>query len=120
MLFLKSTSVTLAPGIYAVDVAAKPPGKTYGVFIAVDAENPPQELMAAIEALGFKKTVASPYIHSDGSKVLDLHYQKSGTDIFQGWKDSERTENLQAIEKIFSALDIAIKPRVMTLAEAFA
>ena len=49
MLFLKSTSVSVAPGIFAVDVAAKPPGKTFGVFVAVAADNPPQDLLAAIE-----------------------------------------------------------------------
>jgi hypothetical protein len=118
MLFLKSTSVTVAPGIFAVDVAAKPPGKTFGIFIAVDAEHPPQELIAAIEALGFKKTVI-PYTHGDGRKVIDLHFHKVGTDIFQGWKDSEREENLQALQNLFTPLKIELKPRVMTLAEAF-
>jgi hypothetical protein len=37
MLFLKSTSVSVAPG------------KTFGVFVAVAADNPPQDLLAAIE-----------------------------------------------------------------------
>lgn len=119
MLFLKSTSATISPGIFAVDVAAKPPGKTFGIFIAVDADHPPQDLIAAIEGLGFKKTVVSPYTHNDGKKVIDFHFQKSGTDMFQGWKDSEREENLQALQKLFSPLDIELKPRVMTPTEAF-
>jgi hypothetical protein len=32
-LFLESTLVSVAPGIFAVDVAAKPPGKTFGVLV---------------------------------------------------------------------------------------
>ena len=119
MLFLKSTSLSVAPGIFAVDVAAKPPGKTFGVFIAVAADNPPQDLIAAIEGLGFKKTVVKPYTHNDGMKVIDFHFQKSGTDIFQGWKDSERVENLQALQLLFTPLKIELKPRVMTPTEAF-
>ena len=45
MLFLKSTSVTKAPGIYDVDIAAKPPGKTFGVFIATDPDHPPTAVL---------------------------------------------------------------------------
>ena len=48
MLFLKSTSVTKAPGIYEVDVAAKPPGKTFGIFMATDPDNPPNAVLAAL------------------------------------------------------------------------
>ncbi len=120
MLYLKSTTVTKAPGIYEVDVAAKPPGKTYGIFMAVDPENPPTELLAALEAFDFKNTYQSRYTHKDKGKVLDLHFQKNGTDLFQGWKDAEREENMKEIERLFAALGITIVPRVMTLAEAYA
>jgi hypothetical protein len=119
MLFLKTTLVTAGPGVYMVDIAAKPPGKTFGVYMAVDADNPPQELISAIEALGFKRKLASPYTHNDGTKVLDLHYHKTGTDIFEGWTLPERDANLQALETLFAAVKITIQPRVMTLAEAF-
>jgi hypothetical protein len=119
MLFLRSTSSSIAPGIFAVDVAAKPPGKTFGIYIAVDADYPPQDLLGAIEGLGFKKTVVSPYIHNDGRKVIDFHFQKAGTDIFQGWKESEREENLRALQTLFTPLKIELKPRVMTTTEAF-
>ena len=53
MLFLKSTTVTKAPGIYEVDIAAKPPGKTYGVFMATDPDNQPTEVLAALAAVGW-------------------------------------------------------------------
>ena len=72
MLFLKSTSVTKAPGIYDVDVAAKPPGKTYGVFMATDPDNPPQAVLAALTELGFHNTYRQAYTHKDKGKVLDL------------------------------------------------
>lgn len=119
MLFIKSTTKTIAPSIYAVDVAAKPPGKTYEIFLAVDADNEPAQFLQAIEALGFVRALASTYTHSDGKKVLDLHYRKSGTDIFDGWKDSERELNLKGIEEIFTSHGLEMKPRVMSLAEAF-
>jgi hypothetical protein len=89
MLFLKSTSVTKAPGIYEVDVAAKPPGKTFGVFLATDPDNPPQAVLAALAELGFKNTYQKNYVHKDKGKVLDLHFQKDGTDLFKGWKTEE-------------------------------
>ena len=119
MLFLRNTSATVAPGIFAVDVAAKPPGKTFGLYIAVDADQPPQDLIVAIESLGFKRKLMSPYTHHDGRKVIDLHFEKIGSDIFQGWKDNEREENLQALQALFSPLSIVLKPRVMTPTEAF-
>ena len=56
MLFLKTTSVTKAPGIYEVDIAAKPPGKTFGIFMATDPDNPPASVLAALETLGFQNT----------------------------------------------------------------
>lgn len=120
MLFLKSTVAPLAPGLYLVDVAAKPPGRTFGVYLAIDADHPPQDLLNAIEAMGFKKMVASPYTHQDGKKVIDLHYAKIGTDIFDGWTLAEKEANLKAIEELFGKLNVTIHPRVMTLAEAFA
>jgi hypothetical protein len=120
MLFLKSTAAPLATGLYLVDIAAKPPGKTFGVYLAVDGQNPPQELLNAIEGLGFKQTLSSPYVHQDGKKVMDVHYQKKGTDIFDGWTVAEREENIKALESVFSGLNVKINPRVMSLAEAFA
>lgn len=118
MLLLKSTLVKKAPGIYEVDVAARPPGKTYGVYMAVDPDNQPKELIDGLLALNFKNTHHSPYVHKDKGKVMDLHFQKAGTDIFEGWKDAERTENLAAIASLFAAAGIAVTPRVMTFAEA--
>ncbi len=119
MIFIKSTSKPVAPGIYAVDVAAKPPGKTFDVFLAVDDDNPPKEVIAAIEGLGFKTAHRSPYKHVDGKNILDLHFRKSGSDIFEGWTDAEREANLSDIGKIFSALSVTITPRVMKMTEAF-
>ncbi len=119
MLFLKNTGATVGPGIFMVDIAAKPPGRTFGVFIAVDAENPPTALLNAVEALGFKRTLSSPYTHQDGKKVLDLHYHKPGTDLFNGWTVAERDTNLEEIASLFATSDIKVTPRVMTLAEAF-
>lgn len=120
MLFLKSTAVSKAPGIYDVDVAAKPPGKTFGVFMATDPDNPPAAVLAALEQLGFKNTHRQAYTHKDKGKVLDLHFQKDGTDLFNGWKAEENTANLAAIDAIFSAVGITVTPRVMSLAEAYA
>ena len=120
MLFLKSTSVTKAPGIYEVDIAAKPPGKTFGVFLATDPDNPPSEVLAALEAMGFSNTYRQAYTHKDRGKVLDLHFQKNGTDLFNGWKTEECEANMAAITALFEGIGVTITPRVMTLAEAYA
>ena len=120
MLFLKSTSVTKAPGIYEVDIAAKPPGKTFGVYMATDPDNPPTSVLEALAAGGFKQVHSSGYTHKDRGKVLDLHFQKDGTDIFKGWKTDECTHNLAAITALFQEHGIAIAPRVMSMAEAYA
>jgi hypothetical protein len=120
MLFLKSTSVTKAPGIYEVDIAAKPPGKTFGIFMATDPDNPPAAVLAALEEMGFQNTYKSAYTHKDKGKVLDLHFQKDGTDLFKGWKTEEATANLAAIHTLFGNIGIQVNPRVMTLAEAYA
>lgn len=120
MLFLKSTSTTKAPGIYEVDIAAKPPGKTFGIFMATDPDNPPEAILTALKDMGFHNTYRQSYTHKDKGKVLDLHFQKPGTDLFQGWKSEECTANLAEIEKLFHSVGIAVTPRVMTLAEAYA
>jgi hypothetical protein len=120
MLFLKSTSVTKAPGIYEVDVAAKPPGKTFGVFLATDPDNPPRAVLTALAELGFETTYQQNYVHKDKGKVLDLHFQKNGTDLFNGWKSEECAANLAAIDTLFGNVGIKITPRVMSLAEAYA
>jgi hypothetical protein len=120
MLFLKSTTVTKAPGIYDVDVAAKPPGKTFGVFLATDPENPPNAVLTALGELGFQNIYQQNYVHRDKGKVLDLHFQKDGTDLFNGWKAEECSSNLAAIDTLFGNVGITITPRVMSLAEAYA
>ena len=120
MLFLKNTTATKAPGIYEVDIAAKPPGKTFGVFIATDPDNEPKEVLAALEEMGFQSTYRHSYVHNkDSGKVLDLHFQKDGTDLFKGWKSEESVANLAAIEALFAGVGIKIAPRVMSLAEAY-
>jgi hypothetical protein len=120
MLFLKSTSVTKAPGIYEVDVAAKPPGKTFGIFMATDPANPPSAVLAALAEMGFQNTYQQSYTHKDKGKVLDMHFQKNGSDLFHGWKSEECTANLAAIDALFGTHGIKVTPRVMTLAEAYA
>lgn len=119
MLFLKSTSVTKAPGIYEVDVAAKPPGRTFGVYLATNPDAPPQSVLAGLEQMGFKVVYQQGYVHSDHGKVLDLHFQKDGTDLFNGWTADESKANLAALEALFGQVGISLKPRVMSLAEAF-
>lgn len=119
MLFLKSTSAPVAPGVYTVDVAAKPPGKTFMIYAALDATDLPTSFIEAIEGMGFKQVLSKPYTHHDGKKIVDLHFQKGGTDIFEGWTDTERESNLKKMEEVFGSLDIKVTPRVMSLAEAF-
>jgi hypothetical protein len=120
MLFLKSTNTSKAPGVYEVDIAAKPPGKTFGVYIATNADQPPAALLAALTGLGFEQVHQKGYKHRDGGKVLDVHYEKKGTDLFDGWTTGESTANLDAITQLFSQHGIAITPRVMSLSEAYA
>lgn len=120
MLFLKSTNVTKAPGIYEVDVAAKPPGKTFGIFMATDPDKQPVEVLAKLKEMGFENTYNSAYTHKDRGKVLDLHFQKDGTDLFKGWKTEECAANLAAIDALFADIGITVVPRVMSLAEAYA
>ena len=120
MLFLKTTAAMKAPGIYEVDVAAKPPGKTYGVYLATDPDNPPAAVLEALSAAGFQQTHSSGYTHKDRGKVLDLHFRKDGSDIFKGWKADECTQNLADLTALFQQHGIAITPRVMTMAEAYA
>lgn len=119
MHFLKSTTAPLAPGVYAVDIAAKPPGNTYMIYAAVDETNLPAGFIQAVEGIGFRQILAKPYKHHDGKKIVDLHFQKAGTDIFEGWTAAEKAANLEAMGQIFTSLGIDFKPRVMTLAEAF-
>jgi predicted RNA binding protein YcfA (HicA-like mRNA interferase family) len=120
MLFLKSTSASKAPGIYEVDIAAKPPGKTFGVYMATDPDKSPTAVLSALSALGFEQVHQKGYKHRDGGKVLDVHYQKKGTDLFEGWTTAESAANLDAIAKLFSEHGIAVTPRVMSLSEAYA
>lgn len=120
MLFLKSTSASKAPGIYEVDIAAKPPGKTFGVYMATDPDKSPTAVLAALSALGFEQVHQKGYKHRDGGKVLDVHYQKKGTDLFEGWTTAESSANLDAIAKLFGEHGIAVTPRVMSLSEAYA
>lgn len=119
MLFLKSTSAPVAPGVFAVDVAAKPPGKTFMVYVAVDAANMPATFIEAVEGIGFKQVFSKPYIHHDGKKIVDLHFQKAGTDIFEGWTASEKESNLQKLDEVLGGFNIKVSPRVMSLAEAY-
>ena len=120
MLFLKSTSVTKAPGLYEVDIAAKPPGKTFGIFMATDPDHPPAALLEALTGMGFHNTYRQVYTHKDKGKVVDLHFQKNGTDLFNGWKTEEGEANLVAITALFDSVGVKITPRVMSLAEAYA
>ena len=120
MLFLKTTAVMKAPGIYEVDVAAKPPGKTFGVYLATDPDNPPQAVLAELAELGFKGSYQTNYTHRDGGRVLDLHFEKDGTDLFKGWKPDECSANLAALNSLFGKLGIQIATRVMSMAEAYA
>jgi hypothetical protein len=119
MLFLKSTSITKAPGIYEVDIAAKPPGKTFGVFLATDPDNPPRALLTALNELGFQNSSQQSYVHKDKGKVLDLHFNKDGSDLFKGWKADECAANLAALDGLFGNFGVKVTPRVMSLAEAY-
>jgi hypothetical protein len=119
MIFLKNTLTPVAAGVYQVDIAAKPPGKTFDVIVALDADNPPQSFIDSIEGLGFKQLKSSSYMHGDGKKILDVQYQKPGTDLFQGWTNAEREDNLKALETVLAGFDIKVTPRVMTMAEAY-
>ncbi|HYD94811.1 MAG TPA: hypothetical protein VEC01_05760 [Noviherbaspirillum sp.] len=119
MLFLKSTAAPVAPGVFAVDVAAKPPGKTFMIYAAVDAVTLPTTFIEAVQGMGFKQVFSKPYTHHDGKKIVDLHFQKAGTDIFDGWTAAEKEANLQKMEEVFGSFNIKVTPRVMSLAEAF-
>ncbi|HEX8955699.1 MAG TPA: hypothetical protein VF798_05470 [Burkholderiaceae bacterium] len=119
MLFLRNTHSPVAEGVYLVDVAAKPPGKTFAVIAALDADNPPQTFLAALEGLGFKRAESKTYTHGDGKKVLDVQYQKPGTDLFQGWTNAEKDANLTALETMLGGFNINVTPRVMSMAEAY-
>jgi len=119
MLYLKSTTAPVAPGVYAVEVAAKPPGTTFMIYAAVDAAEPPAQFIAAVQGLGFRQVDSKTYLHHDGRKVSDLHFQKPGSAIFEGWSNDERETNLQQIAAMLAEFRIAVEPRVMTLAEAF-
>lgn len=119
MLYLKSTAAPLAPGVYAVEVAAKPPGTTFMIYAAVDVAQPPEQFIAAVQGLGFRQVKSKTYKHHDGKKIADLHFQKPGSDIFEGWTSEERETNLRQVEAMLAEFEIQAVPRVMTLAEAF-
>lgn len=120
MLFLKSTSASKAPGIYEVDIAAKPPGKTFGVYIATNPDQSPVALMSALSALGYEQVHQKGYKHRDGGQVLDVHYEKKGSDLFDGWTGAESVANLAALTSLFVEQGVTINPRVMSLSEAYA
>jgi hypothetical protein len=119
MLFLRNTHAPVAEGVYLVDVAAKPPGKTFDVIAALDADNPPQAFISALEGMGFTRSQTKTYTHGDGKKVLDVVYQKPGTDLFQGWTNAEKEANLAAIDAMLGSFSIKVTPRVMSMAEAY-
>lgn len=119
MLFLKSTTATRAPGLYEVDIAAKPPGKTFAVYLATDADQPPASLLAALQGQGFVVANDKTYAHRTGGKVRDLQLEKAGTDLFKGWTSEESAANLAALTQVFNDVGVTITPRVMTLAEAY-
>jgi hypothetical protein len=77
-------------------------------------------VLAALGELGFQNTYQQNYVHKDKGKVLDLHFQKIGTDLFNGWKADECASNLAAIDALFGNVGITVAPRVMSLAEAYA
>lgn len=52
--------------------------------------------------------------------MLDIHFHKNGTDLFNGWKTAECEANLAAIDSLFNGIGIQVTPRVMSLAEAYA
>jgi len=89
------------------------------IYAAVDATDLPTSFIQAIEGMGFKQVHSQQYNHHDGKKIVDLHFQKAGTDIFQGWTDAEREANLQKIHDVLGTFNIQVTPRVMSLAEAF-
>lgn len=120
MLFLKSTSVSKAPGVYEVDIAAKPPGKTFNVYLATNPDKSPTALLAALSALGFEQVHQKGYTHRDRGQVLDVHFEKKGTDLFNGWTAAESVVNLAAIVSLFSEHGVTVTPRVMSLSEAYA
>jgi hypothetical protein len=120
MLFLKSTSVSKAPGVYEVDIAAKPPGKTFGVYIATNPDKSPAALLASLLALGFEEVHQKGYTHRDRGQVLDVHFEKKGTDLFHGWTTAESAVNLAAIIALFGEHGVTVTPRVMSLSEAYA
>ncbi len=119
MLFLRNTHITVAEGVFLVDVAAKPPGKTFDVIAALDGDNPPQAFLSALEGIGFTRSQSKTYTHGDGKKVLDVIYHKPGTDLFQGWTNGEKEANLAAIEAMLGSFNITVTPRVMSMAEAY-
>ncbi len=119
MLFLKKTTAPVAPGVYAVDVAAKPPGNTFMIYAAIDAASQPTAFIEAVEGMGFKQVLSKSYKHHNGKEIVDLHFQKAGSDIFEGWTAAEKASNLEAMEKVFAGFNIQVTPRVMSLAEAF-
>ena len=84
-----------------------------------DPDNPPQSILAGLAELGFRNIHEQRYVHKDKGKVLDLHFQKDGTDLFNGWKSEECTANLAALDALFGNVGITLAPRVMSLAEAY-
>lgn len=89
------------------------------IYVALDANNLPTSFIEAIEGMGFKQVLTKPYTHHDGKKIIDIHFQKPGTDIFEGWTAAEKDSNLAEMEKVLGEFHIKFTPRVMSLAEAF-
>lgn len=83
------------------------------------SDNPPNAVLSALNELGFQNTFQQRYTHKDKGQVLDLHFQKDGTDLFNGWKADECAANLAAIDTLFGHYGIKVAPRVMSLAEAY-
>jgi hypothetical protein len=118
-MFLKSTASSRAPGIYELDLAAKPPGKTFSVFLAIDPEQPPTAVLNALVQMGYHISKEQTYKHRTGGMVKDLQFEKDGTDLFKGWTADESAVNLSALDQLFSGIGVSLTPRVMTLAEAY-
>jgi hypothetical protein len=84
-------------------------------------DNPPQAVLAALARNSVSRTpISRGYVHKDKGKVLDLHFQKDGTDLFKGWKTEECASQPGGAGCACSAMSASVTPRVMSLAEAYA
>jgi hypothetical protein len=114
-----------------VQFQSQNPHKTLFLKLWVDVKNEPVELYAALEKIGFKRTSVVPappitakycydggYGKDDDTLIVEHYFEKSGSDMFNGWTPEEQRKNVPAARAVLRKFGFTrIDHRKLTLAD---